>query len=127
MTNLNFTKLNGISVSALKDSEDNLKGMSNMSKSSKSSARYPKIETEREQLAKGLEEARKIHWEYAENTMKTDQLRIWINKAVNEGKSVLDILLKALECIALMTNDPHFFERNKCRLEANVSGGSPDV
>ena len=103
--NLDFTRLKSISGDVAVNERSSL-------------TFYPSIEREKEQMASELEEARKIQWRYAENTMKTNQLRVDINKSVNKGVSAYEILLKALECIALMTNDPAFYNYNKRKLES---------
>lgn len=58
--------------------------------------------------------------EAIQNILKSNSLRIAINKACNEGKPALEILDLALQAIAAMTGDKRFYEANIAKLkEAN--------
>lgn len=50
--------------------------------------------------------------------IKSDGYRCEINKAINNKESIEDILLKALECIAFLTDDKVFYNANKSNLQA---------
>lgn len=54
------------------------------------------------------------------NIIKSNELRIAINKACNERRPALEILDLALQSIAAMTGDSRFYEANIAKLkEAN--------
>jgi len=54
----------------------------------------------------------------ADNTKRSEQLRIKITKDILGGVAVHEILLTALECISTMTGDTAFYEQNKRQLQA---------
>ena len=63
------------------------------------------------------EEAFKIHKDIAENISKSQHLRAEINKDITAGADTTETLIKALECISLMTGDSIFYNVNKDKLE----------
>ena len=63
-----------------------------------------------------IAKARSAYNYYAENIRKSEQLRASINKGIAAGQDVTELLLMALECIALMTNEPFFYRQNKDEL-----------
>jgi hypothetical protein len=54
----------------------------------------------------------------ADNTKRSEQLRIKITKDILGGVAVHEILLTALECISVMTGDTAFSEQNRQQLQA---------
>lgn len=63
-----------------------------------------------------------------ENIRKAGQLRAEINKGVKAGEPVYKLLLKAVECISLMTGEKLFYDMNKENLQT-IYGilGEPEV
>ena len=55
--------------------------------------------------------------EHQENIKRVEQLRTDINKGVQAGEPVYKLLLKAIECISLMTGDKTFYDMNKENLQ----------
>ena len=49
---------------------------------------------------------------YLEHCHKAEKLKCEINKAVAGHKPMPGILLKAIECISLVTNDRLFYDQN---------------
>lgn len=74
---------------------------------------YNKLEKDRE----NKERARKVYDEYQRNTKRTEQLRSQINRGIAEGAETEALLLQALECISLMTDDKLFYSMNRDRLK----------
>jgi len=58
-----------------------------------------------------------VYKEHQENIKRAEQLRTDINKGVQAGEPVYKILLKAIECISLMTGDRVFYDMNKNNLQ----------
>ena len=58
-----------------------------------------------------------VYKEHQENIKRAEQLRTDINKGVQAGEPVYKILLKAIECISLMTGDKVFYDMNKDYLQ----------
>lgn len=52
-----------------------------------------------------------------ENITKAGQLRAEINKGIQSGEPIYRVLLKAIECISLMTGEKLFYEMNKEHLQ----------
>lgn len=52
-----------------------------------------------------------------ENIKKLEQLRAEINKDIQAGEPIYKVLLKAIECISLMTGDRVFYDMNKNNLQ----------
>ena len=52
-----------------------------------------------------------------EHIKKSEQLRAEINKNIQAGEPVYKVLLKAIECISLMTGDKTFYDMNKENLQ----------
>lgn len=52
-----------------------------------------------------------------ENIRKAGQLRAEINKGVQAGEPIYKVLLKAIECISLMTGEKLFYDMNKENLQ----------
>lgn len=74
--------------------------------------RYPKIYNKK----KAEQHTRNVMNNFQDNVKKSERLRIEINKDIAGGKDKADILLKAIECIGLMTGDTAFTEMNTKRL-----------
>jgi len=68
------------------------------------------VEALQERLAAGYKE-------HQENIKRAGQLRAEINKGVQAGEPVYRLLLKAIECISLMTGDKLFYDMNKNNLQ----------
>lgn len=62
---------------------------------------------------KEREKIRQVYAEYQDNIRKAGQLRGDINKDIAAGADPYSILLKAIECISLMTGDKDFYTVNK--------------
>jgi len=58
-----------------------------------------------------------VYKEHQENIKQAEQLRTEINKGVQAGEPVFKLLLKAIECISLMTGDKLFYDMNKSNLQ----------
>lgn len=52
-----------------------------------------------------------------ENIRRAGQLRAEINKGIQAGEPIYKVLLKAIECISLMTGDKLFYDMNKNNLQ----------
>lgn len=52
-----------------------------------------------------------------ENIRKAGQLRADINKSIQAGEPIYKVLLKAIECISLMTGEKLFYDMNKENLQ----------
>jgi len=52
-----------------------------------------------------------------ENVKKSERLRAEVNKSIQAGEPVYKVLLKAIECISLMTGDKLFYDMNKSNLQ----------
>lgn len=63
-----------------------------------------------ERLAAGYKEQQ-------ENIRRAGQLRTDINKGVQAGEPIYKLLLKAIECISLMTGEKLFYDMNKKNLQ----------
>lgn len=81
--------------------------------------RYLMAERDKEAAA----QARQAYAAYAENTRKSERLRAEINQGIAAGQDVTELLLMALECISLMTNEPFFYRQNKDVLEKHKATG----
>lgn len=55
--------------------------------------------------------------EHQENIKRAGQLRAEINKGIQAGEPIYKVLLKAIECISLMTGDKLFYDMNKSNLQ----------
>ncbi|MGL4546586.1 hypothetical protein [Eubacterium aggregans] len=55
--------------------------------------------------------------EQQENIRRAGQLRADINKGVQAGEPIYKLLLKAIECISLMTGEKLFYDANKENLQ----------
>lgn len=58
-----------------------------------------------------------VYKEHQENIRRAGQLRAEINKDIQAGEPVYKLLLKAIECISLITGDRVFFDMNKNNLQ----------
>ena len=74
--------------------------------------RYLKVERDKEDRDK----ARKVYVDQQGNVLKSERLRSEINKDISAAKDPYNILLKAIECISLMTGDMLFYTNNKDKL-----------
>lgn len=82
-----------------------------------------------ESVADGLlERLAATYKKQQENIKKSEQLRAEINKNIQAGEPVYKVLLKAIECISLMTGDRVFYDMNKNNLQT-IYGilGEPEV
>ena len=52
-----------------------------------------------------------------ENVKKSERLRAEINKGIQAEEPIYKVLLKAIECISLMTGDKLFYDMNKSNLQ----------
>jgi len=83
----------------------------------------------KENVADGLlERLAATYKKQQENIKKSEQLRAEINKNIQAGEPVYKVLLKAIECISLMTGDRVFYDMNKNNLQT-IYGilGEPEV
>lgn len=66
--------------------------------------------------------------EQQENIRRAKQLRADINKSIPAGEPIYKVLLKAIECISLMTGEKLFYDMNKENLQT-IYGilGEPEV
>ena len=66
--------------------------------------------------------------EHQENIRRAGQLRANINKNIQAGEPIYKVLLKAIECISLMTGEKLFYDMNKENLQT-IYGilGEPEV
>ena len=72
----------------------------------------------KENVVEGLlERLARTYKEHQENIRRAGQLRAEINKGIQAGESVYKVLLKAIECISLMTGDRVFYDMNKSNLQ----------
>ena len=55
--------------------------------------------------------------EQQENIRRAKQLRADINKSIPAGEPIYKVLLKAIECISLMTGEKFFYDMNKENLQ----------
>lgn len=78
----------------------------------KQEKRYLTIEKDKEIL----EKAKEAYADYQKNIKATEILRSEINQDIHAGFNLFKTLLKALECISLMTGDNNFYEGNKAKL-----------
>jgi len=66
--------------------------------------------------------------EHQENIRRAGQLRADINKNIQAGEPIYKVLLKAIECISLMTGDKVFYDMNKNNLQTLYGIlGEPEV
>lgn len=75
--------------------------------------KYLKIKRDKEDR----EKARKAYEEYQKNILKSEMLRSEINKDIYNGVDPYNILLKAIECIGLMTSDTLLYTSNIDKLK----------
>lgn len=59
--------------------------------------------------------------EYQENIRRSQHIRAEINKDIKQGKDPKAILIKAIECISLLTGDKLFYNQNKAALEEKTA------
>lgn len=59
------------------------------------------------------ENALKVYQKYQENIKRSNKLRTEILKNIKQGEDPYNLLLKAVECISLMTGDPHYYNQAK--------------
>ena len=82
-----------------------------------------------ENVAEALQERLAANYKrQQEHIRKAGQLRADINKGIQAGEPVYKVLLKAIECISLMTGDRVFYDMNKNNLQT-IYGilGEPEV
>lgn len=77
---------------------------------------YPNIEKERAKR-EAIHQTYKQQQEYIR---KAGALRAEITKGIQAGQDHYTLLLKAIECISVMTGDKIFLEQNKWDLENNL-------
>lgn len=72
----------------------------------------------KENVAEGLlERLAAAYKKQQENVKKSERLRAEINKGIQAGEPIYKVLLKAIECISLMTDDKLFYDMNKSNLQ----------
>ena len=72
----------------------------------------------KENVANGLlERLTATYKKQQENIRRAGQLRAEINKDIQAGEPIYKVLLKAIECISLMTGDRVFYDINKNNLQ----------
>lgn len=81
----------------------------------KEAKRYYKLERAEEEQ----ERMRLAYAEYQDHILKSGTLRSDINKGINAGKDMKQILLQAIECISCMTGDSLFYQSNREKIERN--------
>ncbi len=79
------------------------------------------------QLQKELEQARKVYATHQENTKRSELLRADILKGLKHGEKPAVLLLKALECISLMTGNTVFYAQGKKALELETEPGNTEA
>lgn len=79
------------------------------SRANTSPKRYLTIEREKQDHERAIE----VYREYQENIKKSGMLRADILKTIKEGVDPYNLLLKAIECISLMTGDPYYYKQGK--------------
>lgn len=99
---LDFTKLDSISAqSAREDFREPLDDVAGNLAIKREKKRYSALEG----IQKERELLRKIHLNYQEAFRKSEELRLAIAKGIDTGEAPTSLLLKALECISLLTGD----------------------
>jgi len=71
------------------------------------------------------ERARAAWMEYTHLDGSPNVLKKWIEEGIITGEPLIDTLLKALECIALVTGDSDFYTLNRDRLQPYVIKKAP--
>ena len=61
---------------------------------------------------------REAYSTYQENIKRAGMIRAEILKGIKQGEEPLDLLLKAVECISLMTGDSHIYSQSKADIVA---------
>jgi len=59
----------------------------------------------------------RVYKEHQENIRRAGQLKAEISKGIQAGEPIYRLLLKAIECISLMTGDKTFYDMNKNNLQ----------
>lgn len=85
-----------------------------------------RLEMERRDRERVIEQARKVYATQQENIKLTESLRGDITKGIQTGESPLSLLLKALECISLTTGDTLIYSEGKENLRAVYGWGLSD-
>ena len=67
----------------------------------------------------------RVYKEHQENIRRAGQLKAEINKGIQAGEPIYRLLLKAIECISLMTGDKLFYDMNKSNLQTIYVLGEP--
>jgi hypothetical protein len=75
--------------------------------------KYSKIDAEKQAAG----QAPQAYAEYQENITKCSNLRANISKGITGGEDPTTILLKAIECISLMTGDKLYYDSNWAKME----------
>lgn len=76
-----------------------------------------------QRLKKDTENTRQMYATYQQNIRRAGELRSDIAKEIRDGEDPLDILLKALECISLMTGDTVTYTQEKKDIQAVYGWG----
>ena len=109
---LDFSILDGVPTSVSSEDEP------------KAGKVYYKLEAE-EKLRATIEEAAakqlEVYAAHQDAIRKAGQLTNEITKGIQAGQNPLNLLLKAIKCISLMTGDNLFYEQNKSDLK-NIYG-----
>lgn len=133
---LDFSKLNQITrqtakidpTGLLESEEGNLAlapekpatGEDSHASGSNESPKYYKLEREKEEREKMREAFR----EYQRNIQRAGDLREQIAKGLNKGEDPIILLLKAMECISLMTGDRAIYNHSRQRIRSIYKRGS---
>ena len=86
---------------------------------SKEEKKYYKLEREQQER----ERMRKVYQTYQQNTRQAGTLRNDIAKGIQRGEDPIALLLKAVECISLMTDNTVLYEQTKEDLQAIYGWG----
>lgn len=72
----------------------------------------------KENVVEALQERlARVYKEQQENIRRAGQLKAKINKGIQAGEPIYKLLLKAIECVSLMTGDKLFYDMNKSNLQ----------
>ena len=107
---------NKIDFSALDGLSNNLQSNTNNSQIQQPIKADIKLYSRLQREQDEREKIRSAYTEYQDNIRKAGRLRVDINKDIATGVDPCSILLKAIECISLMTGDKAFYTANKGKL-----------
>lgn len=110
---LDFTKLDSIATRS---------ATADLVADEESAKRYNALES----IKKERELLRKIHQQRQEDLRKTEELRLSIAKGIDGGEAPASLLLKALECISLLTGDKLTYSQYEADIVAVYGWGLRD-